>query len=1268
MTSEGQWAGQPAEATSGDGFPPDTDGRRTPGRASVPADDFPHSYGPPPQATPNGGSPFVVPAVPPFGQAATGGPADRYGVPPTPPGPSTGSARVPQGSARVPQPAAPPPSMSQPPGPPLVGQQAPSGQPGDDSGALPRRGSATDLFRSSAATGAPASAGFPAASAPQSAWAPPEPSDSHPYRGQGESVAPPSDQQSDFDGYAAGSPTRGRLEPEPASPAEAPSSGRPPGLSAFGDQRIRVPGATLTGLPDAPGPEDAPRFGTTAPADNSSRFNPPGLLDDPTRFGGLGSGSFPTRDTAGGTEIVDRTANGAALPRRVASDDPTGFGAPSQSGNSGALPRHTEPEPSRRRLTTDLPIRSNRPATGDAPSFGGRATGGEPMFGSAPSPGRPFGADPAESNGPSAARPAFGEMPFGDQPAQPSFGDQPGRGAQPSFGDQPPFGDQPERGAQSPFGQQPAWGESASREASPNSNELPRRGDPAEQPSQAFGGSPAARQDQFGGSPFGTSSPGEEPTALRSGPSALGGSPAARQDPFGRAEPFSDAQQDPFGRAEPSATRPEQRPGSSSPYGGPSTGETSPFGATPTSGPSAFSGPTTGDASPFGGPTSGPSAFDSPTTSGPSTYGATPTSGPSAFSGPTTGDASPFGGPTSGPSAFGGSPAAQPEPRADEPTPFGPASAFGGSPAAAQQSPAYGSGIPGRPQAPEVRRSTAYGTPAPTHDEPGDDEHRSPFGATTPGAGRSLYGSPPQSTDLPGADDLSRSPYPPSSTAGQSPYAPSYDDSTSHSPFPSSNDGMGQSPYPSGNDGAGQSPYAPGNDSNGQSPYGQGTDGSDSPYRRVDDRFGPGSEEPADSPYGRPQIDSSGPAAPYGRRPSAEDDESDASAARRSASAPFGPAGMTPESRAGVPAPRGPADAGGPAKGTARPVSASASVPMASRVGPAEGEELPAPAQAPQARVYGRPVQPPEDDEPASAPVSPFARPGGARYGDDQIGGDSQDLPPLGPKTPPPGGHLTPPRASASARVAPTAPGQDGTAYGTPARATPPDTYGENTTDMAGRNQPPGQPYVPAPALPSMHSRPPLADGFPPAPGAEEAAQQQSGLPPARPRLGGVFPGPGGPGPAAEPGSQSRATVTPPGPDETSSWPGPGGAVVESDQSRFEQFKPEAETPAKPETTHVRMLPILFWVILGAALVVGVSMGVVWLIARGSDNGFSASAGDCVKRSGSDAVKAACSDADTFTVVSAVDTKEQCPDPGQPYVLNPTSNGKTQVLCLKPNS
>jgi hypothetical protein len=196
---------------------------------------------------------------------------------------------------------------------------------------------------------------------------------------------------------------------------------------------------------------------------------------------------------------------------------------------------------------------------------------------------------------------------------------------------------------------------------------------------------------------------------------------------------------------------------------------------------------------------------------------------------------------------------------------------------------------------------------------------------------------------------------------------------------------------------------------------------------------------------------------------------------------------------------------------------------------------------------------------------------------------------------------------------------------------TPPEQYSEHTTDIAGR----GEPYVPAPALPP----------FPPG-----AAQPIDGD---RPRMGGVFPGPA-----------SRATVTPPSPDDTTSWPGP------AEQNKFDQFKSEAEVaPAKPETPHVRMLPILLAVVVGAALLVGLAFGIVYLVAGGDDNsGISVSQGECVKRDGDAAVKADCSDATSFQVVSIVDDKAKCADPQQPYVLNPTTDGKTQVLCLKAKS
>jgi hypothetical protein len=229
-----------------------------------------------------------------------------------------------------------------------------------------------------------------------------------------------------------------------------------------------------------------------------------------------------------------------------------------------------------------------------------------------------------------------------------------------------------------------------------------------------------------------------------------------------------------------------------------------------------------------------------------------------------------------------------------------------------------------------------------------------------------------------------------------------------------------------------------------------------------------------------------------------------------------------------------------------------------------------------------------------------------------------------------------------------------------------------------------------------MHAAPPHVDGFPP-------SRQKSppGIEGERPRMGGVFPGP-----------TSRGTVTPPpGPDETASWPGAGehgpgeyghgghgqgghgqvghgpgehgaggygpgehgqaghGPGEHDDQSRFDQFQAAAaeKAPAKPESPHVRTLPVLIGVIIAAALLVGAAFGLVYLISGDSDNsGLQVSVGDCVKRNGEEATTAACTDTGAFQVASIADTQDQCADPGQPYVVDPTSDGRTRVLCLKP--
>ncbi len=81
------------------------------------------------------------------------------------------------------------------------------------------------------------------------------------------------------------------------------------------------------------------------------------------------------------------------------------------------------------------------------------------------------------------------------------------------------------------------------------------------------------------------------------------------------------------------------------------------------------------------------------------------------------------------------------------------------------------------------------------------------------------------------------------------------------------------------------------------------------------------------------------------------------------------------------------------------------------------------------------------------------------------------------------------------------------------------------------------------------------------------------------------------------------------------------------------------------------------------------TLGITWLIARGSDDGaFSVSTGDCVKQESGKAVTAKCGDAGAFVVTSIVNNKDQCPDRNQPYVVNTTSDNKSQILCLKPGT
>jgi hypothetical protein len=134
----------------------------------------------------------------------------------------------------------------------------------------------------------------------------------------------------------------------------------------------------------------------------------------------------------------------------------------------------------------------------------------------------------------------------------------------------------------------------------------------------------------------------------------------------------------------------------------------------------------------------------------------------------------------------------------------------------------------------------------------------------------------------------------------------------------------------------------------------------------------------------------------------------------------------------------------------------------------------------------------------------------------------------------------------------------------------------------------------------------------------------------------------GGPPPA--PGVGFREPPQAP----TAPRPGPG------------QLGGEAEQPA-PQIRNGR---VLLAVLCAAVLLLVVPLGIVWLLTRSSGPSFDV--GSCVRRSGSEAVAAQCSDSDAYTVVAKVDNQTKCTDPpGQPYVV--VSDGsKNNVLCLRP--
>ncbi|MBQ1015585.1 hypothetical protein KBX53_32590, partial [Micromonospora sp. M51] len=421
-------------------------------------------------------------------------------------------------------------------------------------------------------------------------------------------------------------------------------------------------------------------------------------------------------------------------------------------------------------------------------------------------------------------------------------------------------------------------------------------------------------------------------------------------------------------------------------------------------------------------------------------------------------------------------------------------------------------------------------------------------------------------------------------------------------------------------------------------------------------QFAPIPEQPAYAERETPDA-----AAQYGGRP--EDSAASAAVVPAPRTSPESGAG-----RAAVPVSDAESAAGAAARATA-----SASVPLASRVMPPTDQAIrPTGTAAPQPRVYGRPARPEPEAEPE--PEAFQGNPGGDRQGAPEWQNDAPQ--PATPDWQNEGQRQIAPDWQHDAQR------QAGSGWGGDSPAEP--RFDDRQPAPNPFNEAPSAPPAFPPGVPSFvdapgNNRP--VNGVRPHAGADQPADQFGG--PGSPSAGTVNgtstfgaptfggPGSGGPGfgaPAAEPVSGSGFPPSFPPPAQSApSW---GQEVSPTDQGRFDAFKPDADEPkVEAPAPKVRNGRVLAAVLIAAVLILAVPLGLLLLLGKvGGDDApaFDPAVGTCVKQSGEGGASAAdCGEAGAFTIVSKVDAKEKCTDTTQPHVVLP-GDGSNRVLCLKP--
>jgi hypothetical protein len=153
-----------------------------------------------------------------------------------------------------------------------------------------------------------------------------------------------------------------------------------------------------------------------------------------------------------------------------------------------------------------------------------------------------------------------------------------------------------------------------------------------------------------------------------------------------------------------------------------------------------------------------------------------------------------------------------------------------------------------------------------------------------------------------------------------------------------------------------------------------------------------------------------------------------------------------------------------------------------------------------------------------------------------------------------------------------------------------------------------------------------------------------------------------------QPGVYGRAQVSAP-PIGISAPPVGVSAPPISPPDAAPHYRDLVSTPAQaapPVPARKNRRPLVIALVVTAVLVLLAIAGTGVVMALNNAGASTFAVNSCVKKEGSAAVKASCSDGGAYTIVSKVDRQEDCPDPNQPFVVLEHRGEKDQVLCLRP--